>query len=78
MVKQIFLIPQVTQNMVIIKKLVYTGCLIRYRMNKYLEFQEIKKYKKNQNFMELLPSAQSSSRNKHFVSTTKNSSKNRN
>ena len=50
MVKQIFLIPQVTQNMVIIKKLVYTGCLIRYRMNKYLEFQEIKKYKKKSKF----------------------------
>ena len=67
-VEQTFHLPQVKRSVIISNKLVYTSSLLRNR--------EISR--KSQNFIELLPSTQSSSANKNFVSTTKNLIKNRN
>ena len=60
-VEQTFHLPQVKRSVIISNKLVYTSSLLRNR--------EISR--KSQNFIELLPSTQSSSANKNFVSTTK-------
>ena len=62
MIKQIFLSPQVKRSVINSNKFVY----------KYGNISKIS------NFIELLLSAQSSSRNENFVSTSKNFLKNRN
>ena len=72
MVQLIFFSSQVKQSMVISTKLVYTSCL---RVAKRLKTEDLWKL---ENFTELLPSAQSSSRNKNFVSTGKDLLKNTN
>ena len=72
MIKQIFFSLQVKQRVIISNKLVYTSCLTSCGT----KYQEVSG--KYQNFIELLPSAQSSSRNENFVSTSKNFLRNRN
>ena len=62
MIEQIFLSPQVKRSVINSNKVVY----------KYGNISKIS------NFIELLPSAQSSSRNENFVSTSTNFLKNRN
>ena len=74
MVEQIFLSPQVRQSMIISNKHVIYDFSHKL-LNNYIGSQEISR--KSQNFVELLPSALSSSQNEKFVSASKNLLKNK-
>ena len=74
MVEQVFLSPQVRQSMIISNKHVIYDFSHKL-LNNYIGSQEISR--KSQNFVELLPSALSSSQNEKFVSASKNLLKNK-
>ena len=70
MVEQIFLSLQVRQSVIISNK--HGICTFPHEMS-----SDLKDSGKSQKFTDILPRAQSSSRNENFVSTSKNLLKNR-